>query len=233
MDVDRLESVDRVERVWRDGPTCVVIASGPSLTEADVLEVYHHHMLGSLSGVKCGTVNDCYRLAPWADFAYAGDWTWWDHHLSLHNPDHEKLERMERWTTMRQTQTKHPGVRWVQGWNERSLSDDPARICWGRNSGYQAINIALLKGARRIVLLGFDMKFAPDGKKHWFGDHPTELHPKGGGDPQRWVGAFDDVARGLEKFPGATVVNATRDTALTQFPRMTIQEALQPAVSVR
>lgn len=54
---------------------------------------------------------------------------------------------------------------------QRKLSDVPNAICTGHNSGYQALNIAYLAAAARILLLGFDMRFT-DGRSHWHAGHP-------------------------------------------------------------
>lgn len=95
-------------------------------------------------------------------------------------------------------------------------------IHWGGNSGYQCINLAYLWGARRIVLLGFDMQ-RTDGKAHWFGDHPQGLHNNSPYD--KWLRNFDRLAADL-KAEGVEVINATRKTALRCFPFASIDEAL-------
>src|SRR5690606_34740992 len=46
------------------------------------------------------------------------------------------------------------------------LSDKQNTICWNQNSGAAAINFATLAGARRILLLGFDMCIEND-TTHW------------------------------------------------------------------
>lgn len=94
------------------------------------------------------------------------------------------------------------------------------QIHWGGNSGYQAINLAYLWGAARIVLLGYDMK-RTGGKSHWFGDHPKGL--SGNSPYTKWVENFDRLAADLRD-EGVRVVNATRETALTCFDRLPIWE---------
>jgi hypothetical protein len=85
----------------------------------------------------------------------------------------------------------------------------------GGNGGYQAINLAYLFGARKIVLAGFDMQ-RTGGQAHWFGEHPKPLsrsHPY-----STWIEryrqlAIDCAAAGLD------VVNCTTQTALHAFRR--------------
>jgi hypothetical protein len=96
-------------------------------------------------------------------------------------------------------------------------------IHFGSNSGYQAINLAVHFGVSRILLLGFDMQVAPDGRKHWFGNHPGNMNnnsPYG-----LFIEKFGTLPPDLKK-AGVEVVNCSRVTALECFQRMTIEEAL-------
>ena len=84
----------------------------------------------------------------------------------------------------------------------------------GGNSGYQAINLAHLWGARRIVLLGLDCGNGPAGEAHWFGQHPA---PLGRVQPfDLWRAKFPALAADLAA-DGVRVVNASRRTSLTCF----------------
>ena len=56
------------------------------------------------------------------------------------------------------------GAVYLQRGPARELSDDPAFLNTGGNSGYSAINLAYLKGAREIHLIGFDMNLDTRGK---------------------------------------------------------------------
>lgn len=88
----------------------------------------------------------------------------------------------------------------------------------GGNSGYQAINLAFHTGAKRIVLLGFDMQ-RTDGKAHWFGNHPGNMQvPSPYAD---WLHKFEQLAADL-KVQGVEVLNCTRETALTCFERVSL-----------
>ncbi len=50
-----------------------------------------------------------------------------------------------------------PGAVYLQWADHDGLSDDPGALAMGGNSGYAAINLAYLKGARTIHLVGYDM----------------------------------------------------------------------------
>lgn len=109
------------------------------------------------------------------------------------------------------------GVNWVLGASARGLGLD--RVHFGGNSGFQAINLAFLWGAKRIVLLGFDCK-PVGGKAHWFGQHPeglTQVQPY-----DLWLEHYPQLAYDLKR-EGVQVVNCSRDTAITCFERATIE----------
>lgn len=90
------------------------------------------------------------------------------------------------------------------------------------NSGAAAVSLAASRGAKRIVLLGYDCQ-KTDGKAHWHGDHPKGLGNAGSID--KWAKSFGDLAEALKK-RGVEAVNASRATALECFPRLTLEEAL-------
>jgi len=58
-----------VPRLW-PGATVACLASGPSLTRADVALV-------RAQGLPTIVVNTTYQMAPWADVLYACDAKWW------------------------------------------------------------------------------------------------------------------------------------------------------------
>ena len=98
------------------------------------------------------------------------------------------------------------------------------KLHFGSNSGYQAINLAYLLGATKIVLIGYDMQRDGD-QVHFFGNHP--YHKQGGGPTNAlmrdWCLKFEQLAYDLHR-EGVEVINATRKTALTAFDRLPLEE---------
>lgn len=99
------------------------------------------------------------------------------------------------------------------------ISKHPNTIREGGNSGYQACGLALLFGVSRIVLLGFDMQFTR-GRRHWHPDH--ERNNPVAKSFHSWRKNFQELA-GVSRVP---IVNATRETAMTCFRRVTLEDAL-------
>lgn len=199
-----------VPRLWA-GETVVCVASGPSLTQADV-DLCRDR-------AKVIVVNDGYRMAPWAEALYACDFQWWRVHqgvpsfAGLKFSIHPKAARF--------------GVQVLRNTGPDGLETDPSGLRTGSNSGYQAINLAVHLGAARILLLGYDMQ-RTGGKSHWFGDHPYGLQSRPA--LSLFVRHFATLVPPLRAL-GIPVINCTRETALTCFPRHPLEDALAVAVA--
>lgn len=186
--------------------TAVIVAGGPSAGSADLEPCRQFHVVA---------VNDAYRLCPWAQALYACDPHWWDHH-------HAQVKQSfsgECWTQDQETARKY-GLKWIQGYHSAGLSKSPNYIHFNSNSGAQAINLAVIWGAKRLILVGFDMKMS-GGKRHWFGEHPGSLNKAS--DYRDWVQKFAQIAKDLKEL-GVECFNASPDSALTCFERVPLAD---------
>lgn len=138
-----------------------------------------------------------------------------------HFPEVSRTFRGEKWTVNARARDRFD-LHWIYGQDKGGLSKDPTTIHQGKNSGYQAMGLAYLFGAARMLLLGFD--FSRDGSKtHWHGDHPKGLG--NGGTYPSWVAAMNLLEKDL-KAAGVEVINCSRRTAINCFPRRPIEECL-------
>lgn len=197
------------------------IASGPSLTAADcdLARGWRDRRPGRRIVIA---INTSYRMARWADVLYAADTKWWrlNHEDALTFPG-------EKWTCSGEPHRLY-GLHRCAGKVGVGLSVDPTTLHTGGNSGYQAVNLAYHFGARRIILLGYDMQHT-GGKRHWHEDYPA-LTKRGdrmdNATPvAAWRMRFEAMARDL-RIRKVRVENATRQTALTCFPRVALEDAL-------
>ena len=148
----------------------------------------------------------------WKTYAGVPDFSgekWSTHHKGVSN---NKAEAQELW-----------GVNLVRGKRDQyaGFSFDSDVINYGDNSGFQAINLALLLGSTYIVLIGFDMS-AKQGT-HFFGDYKNGL--TNNDEYERWIPEFDAAANNLP--PYTKIINATPGTALHSFPEMTLERAIE------
>lgn len=202
---------DRVaEPYWSDRQVFIV-GGGPSLEGRDLASL-------RARGIVLG-VNRAADFWP-CDATFSFDQNFLrgrvrDLHLWAENGQEVYGALEESWTLPRAQ-----GVRYLRRITAAGLSRDPGTIHSGKTSGFGALNLAVLKGARRIALLGFDFKTGRDGRRHWhdgytWGSGTTKYY-------ETWAKAFDSV----ELPEGVEVVNANPDSGLRKFP-FTTYDALE------
>jgi hypothetical protein len=185
--------------------TAICIASGPSLTPADV---EYCRGKGRVYVVKEG-----HLLAPWADVLYAADDDWWDKFKGV--PEFAG----ERWTVSEDAAKKYK-LHFIGGKSSIPWSDSPGVIATGGNSGFQIMNMAVLDGAERVILLGYDMGYAPGTDKHWWDKaHPRKSRSS---NYEGWLKSMNKAAP-LINVP---VLNASVHSAITCFPRVNLRDVL-------
>jgi hypothetical protein len=206
--------LQKISKRW-DG-FCIVAAPGPSLTEEVAEACKGHHVIA---------VNDAWRLLPFAEVLYSGSGTWWDYHRGTEFAGERWSSHEDHVNDRRVCWLKY-GLKLVRGRDKPGFSRDGAAIHYGGNSGFQAINVALLMlgYVGRIALVGFDMRKV-DGKRHFFGEHPPELRSTTNG-YERWPAHFAEAAKTLPD--GLEIVNCTPGSALRCFPMRDLSEVLPP-----
>jgi hypothetical protein len=160
-------------------------------------------------------INSSYKLAPWADVLYAADAKWWDWEHgapAFHGP---------KYSIAASDPVTWPDVQVLQNTGPLGLELEPTGLRTGFNSGYQAIGLAVHLGAARILLLGYDLSPAPDGRTHWHGDHPDRQPSPYGA----MIEAFPSLVEPLAAL-NIEVVNCSRRTALGVFPRAPLEDEI-------
>lgn len=189
------------------GQTAVCIGTGPSLTPEDVAFCRGR--------ARVVAIKNAIDYAPWADCLYscgsdAGNW--WQRHG----------DRLADFSGLRFT-LDPSAAKWatvLKNTGFAGLESDPSGLRTGKNSGFQAINLAVLLGAAKIILLGYDMMPAGD-RDHFFGSNPSRMRPPF----EAFRPMFDTLIEPLKAL-GVRVINASRVTALEVFERMSLAEAL-------
>lgn len=114
-----------------------------------------------------------------------------------------------------------PEVFMLHNYDHEGLSERPNGLHTGSNGGYQAVNIAVLAGAKRILLLGYDMRFA-GGRSHWHAGHPVKVDE---GAYTKYARNFNTMLPVLKK-RGVEVINCTPGSAITAFARGELEACL-------
>jgi hypothetical protein len=187
--------------------TVVCIATGPSLCAEDVEMCRGQHVIA---------VNDAGRLlCQWADILYACDTRFWQHYKGV--PEFKGLKYSL-------TPTPYKDVQQLRNTGVDGIETDPSGLRTGQNSGYQGMNLAVLLGARRIILLGYDLGKKPHKPTHFFGEHPPALRATS---PYHSFIAHFEKARGVLARLNVEVINCTPNSALKCFRSVPLAEALQ------
>ncbi len=178
-----------------------------------------------MRGRKIIAVNDAHRLLPFADVLYACDSAWWNHHKGARSFAGERWSShgLCRKSNDKSDAARDYGLLLVGGRDSHEgFSLDPDHIHYGSNSGFQAVNLAILFGARRIVLVGFDMH----------GDHFFGKHPKGLRNATSYAGFLRAFERAAKFLPAhISILNATPGSALRCFPMVDLHVALAAAAA--
>lgn len=97
---------------------------------------------------------------------------------------------------------------------------NPAKFKAYGNSGAGCISLALFGDAARVIMLGFDCQHT-GGQAHWHGNHPRGL--ANAKQIDRWPKLFEQLKN---DHPEAEIFNASRETALTCFERVALEDVL-------
>lgn len=207
-----------VDPVWK-GETVVCIGGGPSVTQEAVNL--------TRGRARVVVINNSYLLAPWADVCYFADARWW----GWHKDKPEFIAFGGQKVTIENTGNlvSDDNVFVLQNANMRGatvgLSEKTNAVVTGSNGGYQAIQIAVHAGAKRILLLGYDMRYGPGNKSHWHGGHPERMPERAYADYAR---KFSTMVPQLQRL-GIEVINCTPGSLIDAFPRGDIASLLPPA----
>lgn len=194
---------------WK-GEDAFIIGGGPSLKGFD---------FSLLEGKRTIGCNSAYLLGPHiCQLLCFGDAHWWDVF---------KQGVIDYWQRGGQVFT-----------TARKLEDHPAffqckriphglgtdALGWNGNTGAIALNLALILGATRVFLLGFDMKLGAGAIPNW---HPNPIIDKPNPEVyNRFLRGFSKIkADWMSLYPERRIVNLNPESALDEFPKMTWNQA--------
>ena len=184
-----------------EGRTVFILGGGPTLPGLlrDI----------DLSNVPVIGVNNAFRF-PNVDVLWFADsrFYWW------------YKKDIDKYNGLKLTYNRHPellgGLHYVeslnivQGTAGSGLSD--TKVKFNSSSGGSAVNVAYLLGAKRIILLGFDMRFV-DGKSNWW---QYDQFPKTDKGYANFIRPFYKIKEDAYKL-GVEILNATPSSALDMF----------------
>jgi hypothetical protein len=164
-------------------------------------------------------VNNAYTIAPWAEMCYFADARWWEWHKD--KPEFRAFRGQKVTIFNTGMMVRDPAVFMLEQAGTDGLSLSPRALSTGSNGGYQAINIATLAGARRVMLLGYDMRFAGP-RSHWHAGHPIYVVEQR---YHQYAARFVSMVPVLKSI-GVEVVNCTPGSMIKCFRMSRIKDEL-------
>ncbi len=190
------------------GETIYIIGGGPSLKGFNFKE---------LSGCRTIAINKALLYHTEADVLYWTDgrfYTWFKNEVDSYKGLKFALKPGSLYTN---------DIKILRKGKPYGLEEDPQTLSHGFNSGYAAINLAYHLGAKRIILLGFDM--TNDGNQTHFHDgYPT----RAAGNriyEDKFLPGFKQLSSEI-KNKGIDIYNASPHSRLKDFPIITLNQAL-------
>jgi len=146
-----------IPKIW-DGDTAYILGGGPSLNDCNLNLIKDKHVIG---------VNNAYLMGQWVDICWFGDCRWWD----WHKDELRKFGGLVATCCVRLLDKGLP-LKICQRGKPQGIEKRQNRIAWNSNSGGSAVNFAYHLGAKRVVLLGYDMRRVND-QANWHNNHPA------------------------------------------------------------
>lgn len=183
-----------------------LVGGGPSL---------RGHDLSCLRGRTVVTINDAlFHLGFDPTASFSADLPW-----MVARRDRLATVACERYMVLSPSNTPRPipGVIYLEKRYDTGLSTNPRWIYIRGSGGYAALNLAFLKQAREIVLLGFDF-------------HGGRWYSSATPSTQSWI--LEQQAaefNGMKQILNASrvkVINGCPDSLISAFPKVTVEEAL-------
>lgn len=196
-----------------EGETVFIVAGGPSLRGFDFTR---------LDGRNVIAINRAFEYLPKAEVLWWSDARFWRHHRD------DIVVHSARWKA-----TGNVGYvpsdflpSWVVQYHfsgHGGFDENPKNLRTGNNSAFASIHLAAHLGAKIIVLLGVDMRHGPTGETHFHEGHGV-MHLEETM-TNLMIPYFETLVKPLAAL-GIQVINASPNSALEVWPRVTIDEGL-------
>lgn len=207
---------------WLDTKPIAIVAGGRSLAGFDLEQLRD---VAHVVAVK-GMIFDL----PWADIGVGSDFPrlieWLDKLKSVSMPLYWLMVE-QLWN--KEKREKPENLTFIKFEYGSDVSSDPTFIYRGGTSGFGALGISILKQNKNhrkpIYLFGFDYK--GDHKNFHLNDEHY-VKPREQNDAQwvSWSRCYD-ATKGKFKLLGVTVVNASPDSLIAAYEKVTPDEALR------
>lgn len=187
-----------------------IIGGGTSLKEVNLSLIEDKFVIG---------VNNAFSLGKWVNVCWFGDRHWYEWNQ----------DRLKEYPGV--LSTCHPEFRGQEGilYFERGkwtgIETDSQCVAWNRCSGGSAINFAYHLGAKKIILIAFDMERDSEGQNNWHNEHKAKIdfdiyNPYPG-----FLKAFRQIA--VEAAPlQLKIIDTSLEGKLNCFPKVKLEDCI-------
>jgi len=227
-----------VPKIWEDGDVWI-LGGGPSIPKLfnvpdkvikDVVSrkfspnTYSQYMQ-SIHNKHVIGVNVAYLLGDWIDMVFFGDSAFFLKHMD------GLAEFKGLKVSCASNVASHDWVKYTpkDGKHNKGITKQPHLVSWNGNSGAAAISVAVHTGAKRVILLGFDMSLGDIKNQHWHdvyerGPAVTEKRLKKL--PfNRHLRGFAGIKRDADTM-GVEILNCSPNSTIKEFRKVTLEELL-------
>ena len=210
-----------IEPIFK-GESAVICATGPSVTQSVIDLCNEAKRLGK---VRLFGMNSSYQYFD-VDLTHSCNYQYYDYY---YNKDKKLRDgKFFKFTTRPELKDRYFGVEYIREEWLPGLSTDPTYIHAHHGSSPQVLNLALHFGIKKMFLVGFDMAYRAGKPRHHFGEYPLEMQhwTRNLGPNGELVGLIKEYETINPSDYGIEIYNCTPDSALTHFPFMDLEEAI-------
>jgi len=163
-------------------------------------------------------INAAYLIGDWIDIVFFHDEEFWQ----ANKTELEKHPGQLVTCNSRFMNRPHPKVLYIP--KDRSklygIHDNPNFVAWNHNSGAAAISLASHLGAKKIILLGFDMN-ASSGVSHFHSQYNQKRLPPF----EKHLFGFPQIAEDAKRL-GIEIINCSIESSIDVFEKRNLEEVI-------
>jgi hypothetical protein len=232
----------KVPKIW-EGDDVWILGGGPSVLKQfdiptklvkDVMDgtspasVYSPFM-SKLHNKHVIAINVAFMIGDWMDMVFFGD----DGFFKRYQDQLLEYKGLKITCSSLASTNEVPWVKYLPKDTEhvKGITKNPSKVSWNHNSGAAAISLAAHTGAKKIILLGFDMNLNENKNMHWH-----DIYKRGKietpNDWRHWQPIFErqmlgfkQIAKDAEEM-GIEIINASTTSEISVFPKIAVKYLL-------
>jgi len=176
-------------------------------------EIHNCHIIG---------INVAYLIGTWIDIMFFGDCDFYTRYK----------KSLVEWPNLKvsccMSFKNNSFIKYLERdvFHSNGITSKINSVSWNNSSGAAAISLAAHLGAKRILLLGFDMNFNFEGERHWHNSYKRpQMSSKKITPFEKHLEPFPEIAKDAESI-GIEIINLNPKSKIEVFPKYSLEEYL-------